>query len=443
MAVVRVLSRRVDVGVKPALSRAEALDRVTRERISLELAAALKRRTPHEAKVAAALRTLAPHSAQLGELCLETLGVLTKRKSFERELFQVCLSFAAESAPSAAVPAILAALSEAEPRLSVLAAASVVSDSGALKEVLQRLSSVGVPSLAFACETARTCRGEAGGDRLAALATRLKESARASYIEQILFPLSFAERLPYALSAALRVLRSAERDLGRFILIAKVGMLATDGAALAEATLRSATGVLSSRPAWRLVAWSLGAGSLKNSVPSPKLSAELSARLSDRPSSENDDAFLFALAEAGEPAAMPLLLAACAPTALPATTTTPDPDEAPTSPSGAGVSRIRAQRALAMRFAQAQPSSAHAVLLTEAKQGKEEIRGLALASAWDAAVDPEQRALVREVAGEAALSRNLATTTWASLVRLSHDSGLPVPLVTERRVRWLTRNDLR
>jgi hypothetical protein len=105
-----------------------------------------------------------------------------------------------------------------------------------------------------------------------------------------------------------------------------------------------------------------------------------------------------------------------------------------------GVPSVRANYALARSY---QDDSARRALFTTATRGSEETKGLALAGAWDVLADGEERDRLRDLAGSHATSRNLATVGWASLVRLACDHGLPGPLVTERRVRWLHAGDAR
>jgi hypothetical protein len=394
---------------KPLMQSAEALDRFTRERVREELAAAVKRKGPSEGRIAGLVRTLATHSAMVQKDGEGALRELTDRARFERPLFHALLLQSAAAASVFTSDIVRSALTENSPPNSAFAASALLPCEN-LRSPLQTLASSTSSSLAFAAEMARACRGEAGGQRLAALAARLKESARLEFIDQVLYPLSFLARLPTALVTALRVLRKSERNLGRWMFLARAGMLATDGAALVEARERASSGVVSGRSAWACVAWALDASA---QLPA-KLSTDILARLCDR----GESSFLFELGMRAHKVAESHLRQLAADTT--------------------GAQSVRAQHVLASAY---KDSNARRALLSTATRGSEETKGLALACAWDAQIDSEERDRLRDLAGSHATSRNLATMGWASLVRLACDHGLPGPLVTERRVRWLHAGD--
>lgn len=412
MAVVR---KTATLRPMPLVSHAEPLDRFTRERVQADVAATMRRKAASEPRLTGLLRLLAPHSAEVRRIAASALEHFSTLGGFERAIFRGLTLEAPASHPVEATRVALAALRAPEPPLCAFVASAQSADMR-LAEPLQRISSSGTALYAFAAETARACRGEAGGERLLALAARLKESARFELVEQLLYPLQFLPRLPFALAPALGVLRSLERDLGRWLMLARVSMLASDGRPLVEARERSTSGVVSARAGWGWVAWALGA---ERALPT-KVGMDLLLRLSDRPKVERDPSFLFWAGERGiETVAAPLRDVA----------------------RGTGLPRqVRAHHVLARGFAD---KAAARTLFAQASRGTEELKGLALAAAWDVTTEASEREHLRDLAGKHATSRNLATVGWAALVRLACDHGLAGPLVTERRIRWLHEGDVR
>jgi len=63
--------------------------------------------------------------------------------------------------------------------------------------------------------------------------------------------------VPVAMGPALGVLRSAERHLGRWLVLAEVAVKAGDRSPLDEAKQKSEVGPPSARAAWSLVHWAL------------------------------------------------------------------------------------------------------------------------------------------------------------------------------------------
>ena len=102
-------------------------------------------------------------------------------------------------------------------------------------------------------------------------------------------PLARAPNVSVGVIPAFALLRSAERHLGRWLLLAEVGARAGDCSALGEARERAQSGAASARAAWTLVAWALEDADAVNhlrsrpTAPSVRLTLELIARLSDSP----------------------------------------------------------------------------------------------------------------------------------------------------------------
>jgi hypothetical protein len=311
---------------------------------------------------------------------------------------------------------------------------------------------------------ARLARGEASAARLESLAPKIKESHRIALCVEMFVPLVWTGRasvvrredatsardsaaevaragdspqMPASVAAALAVLRGAERHLGRWLVLAEVAVRAGDPLPVIEARARSEEGPVSSRSAWTLVRWALesiriekaadraraepastgptspgGASAAAVDPPAVRPTAELVARLSDRPSSDRDMSFLFRLARTGAPGARPMLEGIAK---------VPLVDEV----------AVRAAGSLARAYGR---EDLRRELLALARDPKrEELRGLAAASLWDAG----DRAPAEEAAEPLLESKALGSQVWASLVR-----GVPraeTELVSEprfRRVQW-------
>ncbi|MEO7112535.1 MAG: hypothetical protein ABI183_18970, partial [Polyangiaceae bacterium] len=76
---------------KPALARAEVLDKTARARIESELDAALKRKLANEPKVAGCARALAPLSSGLRGTLGDLATVMIRRSSFQRETYSAAV----------------------------------------------------------------------------------------------------------------------------------------------------------------------------------------------------------------------------------------------------------------------------------------------------------------------------------------------------------------
>jgi hypothetical protein len=182
----------------------------------------------------------------------------------------------------------------------------------ALAAPLAKAASSSKAMVAFGAEFARFVRRESSGERLAGLAPRIKESHRIALCVELFVPYvrgraEAKERVVTSsegFSAALKVLRDAERHLGRWLVLAEVATQSGDLSPLAEARHHSEAGADSAQSAWKLVAWALEG---RAEPPSARPTVELVARLSDRPSADRDTTFLFRMARAKVASAKPML----------------------------------------------------------------------------------------------------------------------------------------
>jgi hypothetical protein len=422
-------------------------------RLVADVVAALKRRPVGEAKLAGAARALAPHCGDVRKTLCEALEVLVRRASFERELYGTAVRALTELTEKRALPPLRDALASEEAGGFAALSAACFSRDASLSAPLSRAASSRHAHVAFAAEVARLARGEASAARLESLAPKIKESHRIALCVEMFVPLVWTARasgarreeggaareggaevaragdspqMPASVAAALAVLRGAERHLGRWLVLAEVAVRAGDPLPVIEARARSEEGPVSSRSAWTLVRWALEsirferpsdqaraeAAPAAAEPPPVRPTAELVARLSDRPSSDRDMSFLFRLARTGAPGARPMLEGIAK---------VPLADEV----------AVRAAGSLARAYGR---EDLRRELLALARDPKrEELRGLAAATLWDAG----DRGPAEEAAESLLESKALASQVWASLVR-----GVPraeTELVSEprfRRVQW-------
>jgi hypothetical protein len=394
---------------------AENLERDVVERLQGELAAALRRRPSHEAKLAGALRVLGPQSIGLRNAAVEALGLLVKRESFGRELYQGLVRMLAESGDPRAAPVIARALGTEEAGgFCTLSACSFISDP-VLRGPLAKVAASRHAHLAFAAEVARLARKESDGTHLVAIAPKIKESHRIALCVEVFLPLTRGPSLPSGVGPALAVLRDAERHLGRWLVLAEVSTRASDPGPLNEATSKARNGPGSARAAWSLVAWALSNGA---TAPTARPTVEIIARLSDRPSADRDTTFLFRLAASGAASVRPML-----------------ETYARAVPLNDEVS-IRSALFLARDHGRDDLKGA----LEAAARGarREDLRGIALAALWDCGA----REAAAAIADEAVHAKAHCTLTWASLVKIASAQRLDAPVVDEatfRRVQsgWL------
>lgn len=366
------------------------LSRAATQSLRDEVALALRRRTPHEPRLAGALRALAPESPVALGILAEVAGVLARRQTFDRPLWSASVRALAEAADARVKPVLATALAaEGAGGFATLAAAAVAKGAP-VGPVLSKLAAGRGAHLAFAAEMARVVRGESGGQALGDLAAMIKESHRIGLAVELFVPLAREAKLPAPVATPCRVLRSAERHLGRWLVLGEVGARAGDSSPLDEARAAADEGATSARAAWAFVAWALGPG---GPAPTARPTLELMARLSDRPSADKDTGFLFRVAEARGAAARPVLEAVLKGGAL---------------EDGAS---IRAARHLARDHGRADLVAA---LATAARSAKEDrLRALAAAAWHDAAPGPEPLAALAALDAGASPS----AIAWASLAR--------------------------
>ncbi|MEJ7731772.1 MAG: hypothetical protein WKG00_21495, partial [Polyangiaceae bacterium] len=403
-------------------------------RLVADVVAALKRRPAGEAKLAGAARALAPHCGDVRKTLSEALEVLVRRESFERELYGTAVRALTELTEKRALPPLRDALASEEAGGFAALSAACFSRDSTLSAPLSRAASSRHAHVAFAAEVARLARGEASAARLESLAPKIKESHRIALCVEMFVPLVWTGRasvvrredsppareggaevaragdspqMPASVAAALAVLRGAERHLGRWLVLAEVAVRAGDPLPVIEARARSEEGPVSSRSAWTLVRWALESIRIERPADQPRAepaqtaaadppavrpTAELVARLSDRPSSDRDMSFLFRLARTGAPGARPMLEGIAK---------VPLVDEV----------AVRAAGSLARAYGR---EDLRRELLALARDPKrEELRGLAAASLWDAG----DRGPAEEAAEPLLESKARGRQVWASLVR--------------------------
>lgn len=394
-------------------ARAEVLNKTLVDRVSADIASALRRRPAHEQRLAGVIRALTPWSPSIHAAVTEATSTLIRRGSFDRCLFTACVRALAESNSKKTANLIGKALlaNEDAGGLSTLCAAAFVAEPS-LAEPLARVATSRHPHVSFAAEIARAARGECDGTHLTAIAPKIKESHRISMCVEIFVPLSRGSYLPRHVTPALAVLRDAERHLGRWLVLAEVATRAEDPKPLEEAREKAKNGPSSARSAWTLVAWALAGGT---PPPSTRPTVELVARLSDRPSADRDTTFLFRLAAAGAPSARPMLEGAAK--------NNPIADEV-------GV------RAALFLLRDHERADLRDALVSVAKTSKrEDLRGMAMAALWDAG----EREAALGLANAAQRSRSLPTAAWAGLVRLADEQKWDQPVIDEptfRRLQW-------
>jgi len=376
-------------------------------RVEREVASALRRRPHEEGRLAGCIRELSPWSPRIFGALAGAAETLVRRRTLGRPLYSAAIRAVAAQDPERAGAILERALDlEDAGGLATLSACTEI-PAPCLRGALARVAAGRDPHLAFAAEVARMARGETDGVHVATVAPKIKESHRLALCAELFVPLRGSVVLPASIAGALRVLRDAERHLGRWLVFAEVAVRAGDRVPLEEARERAATGPESSRIAWTLLAWALADGE----PPAVRPSVELVARLSDRPSNDRDPTFLFRLAGARAPAVRSLLEHLV---------------------RGAGLRGPTAVRAaLYLVRDHAREDLRRELWSVAGNKQLEALRGLAYA-ALDDAGGPEN--------GDARLepllhSRQLPTVTWAVLARARAQGGLTGDLVTERRFR--------
>jgi len=392
-------------------SRSDILCDAVQGRFESELAAALRRRLPSEAKLAGALRALCPFSTAIRDMDSEAALVLVRRGAFDRELYCGSVRALAEASDKRAPSLIRGALaSEDAGGLATLSAACFSRDPS-LSAPLAKIAASRHPHFAFGAEVARMARGESSGVHLLTLAPKIKESHRIALCVELFLPLTRGPALPFQIGGSIAVLRDAERHLGRWLVLAEVATRASDPGPLNEARRKAVNGPQSSRAAWSFVAWAL-----QPSAPPPttRPTVELIARLSDRPSADRDTTFLFRLAALKAPCARPMLETLAK--------ATPLPDEV----------AIRAAMHLARDHGKGEMRKA----IVELASKRDDLRGVVAAALWDLG----ESELACKVAHDAEASRSVTSMTWGTLVSAASSGKAVSPLVlcepTFRRVQW-------
>jgi len=376
-------------------------------RLVAELRSALKRKPAREGWLGGALRSLFLHAPALRRELVSALELLVRRGSFDRPLYGAIIRALAEDREPRAGPLLALALgNEDGGGLATLAAAGF-SDHPALAEPLAKLAGNRHAHVAFAAEIARVARGESNGAHARAIAPMIKEAHRIALSDEVLAAWAWRPALGKGVAGALAALRGAERHLGRWLLLAELGMRAGDTGALAEAEREAAVGAPGTRPAWALVCWALGDG---RNEPAVRPNLELAVRLSDRPTADKDPSFLFRLAAARTETVRPLLRHL--------TRGRLDGDVA-----------VRAALCLARDF---EDERARTQLVDAVARGRNEtLRGLASAALFDLG----ERNVALAAANELAESTKLPSLTFANLVLAAASAKESSPLVTEPRVR--------
>jgi hypothetical protein len=393
-----------------ALGAGEIPEDVAR-RLADDVDSALKKRPANEAKLAGALRVLAPFSATLRDVLAEAQATLTKKATFDRELYATSVRAGVEAGDKRAGATLALALATDDAGGLTSLSAACFCKAPALTAPLGRASMSRHAQLAFAAELARTARGEATGQRLVSLAPVLKEAYRISLSVDVLLPLTRAGHLHADIAPALAVLRDAERHLGRWLVFAEVATRAGDPAPLAEARERAGSGPQSARTAWALLAWALDSA---KGQPSARPTVEIVARLSERPSADRDMSFLFRVAATGAASARPMLEGLARPLPL------------------ANDVSIRAARCLVRRYGRAEMRRA----LVEACETvlDEDLRAFLAASLWDVGEHDAARAAMKGFAD----TRSPTALAWLGLLHRA-EAHPDEPIVDELRFRRAQR----
>ncbi len=377
---------------------------------------ALRRKPSREAPVAGALMVAAQRSPRLRKSLLSTADTLIDRRAFERPLYGAAVRALAASKDRRLGPMLVRSMDdERGGGLSTIAACAYVK-SAKLDDALARTAASRHPDIAFAAMLIHRLRsGKGKGQHLVGAAARLKESARIELCTRLFAPLVSEEgvlpKLPATLGPAVKALRDAERHLGRWLILARVGVACGDRSPIEEVDDRMRHGSASAKAAWSLMGWALVPG---RDVPRVRPTAEIVSRLSDRPTAERDMSFLFRLVDAGADSAKGLLESLARP-----------PLKDPTA--------LRAASALAHRYAAADRLGA---LRRIADKKKGNLHGIAVAALHDGALnDGGMVSEARDRAVGLCDARSLPACVWGGLVMRAKGS----PVIDEPSFRRLER----
>ncbi len=393
-----------------------ALGRAIRERVEHELEQALKRRPLEETILAGVVRSLSPYNAKVRAAARNALHVLAKRRSFDRPLYHALLRTMGDLSDVAACTILQGALNQvATVGYSPLAAACGCANPAVVAE-LTKAAGRERAHAAFAAELALACHTTARPAHLVHLAPMIKEAHRITFCYEFLPALMRRQAIPAAVGPALRVLRAAERHLGRWLALAEIEVRAGEYAALDEAKSRLDSASASGRGSWQLMVWALEHAKNPTRDPSlPRVSVDAISRLAER--ADRESHFAFRLAAAREKAVEQVL------------------GQLATHPARTAGS-IRAAMHLGRDLGRAQVRDTLANVCDD-QALDQDLRGFAVASLYD--VGECESALER--AEELESSRSLKSAAWASLVRFNVRerafSGCSSPVVTESRYRWI------
>jgi hypothetical protein len=373
-----------------------------------EIRAAVRRRPSHEAKLAGTLRAVSRHSPEVLRELVVAAETVARRGSFERPLYAAAVRSLSEAGEDRLTPILAKVLAGDEAGGLPSLAAACMTKEGSLGGPLSKAAMSRHPVVAFAAELARLLRGESQGGLIASLAPKIKEAHRIALCSELFVTLLTAGPLPLEAMPALAVLRDAERHMGRWLLLGELATRAGDPKPLEEAQRRAREGPASARAAWSLVAWALCP---ELGAPPTKPTLELISRLSDRPSAERDASFLFRLASAGAPTALPML------------------EGMTRAVSSSAEVSLRASLHLCRDYGQERQF--HALVQAAKLPRKDSLRGLAAAALYDCGKRHEAVRLSSELEA----TKQLPAIGWTSLVRAAAAGASAGNLVSETNFR--------
>jgi hypothetical protein len=249
---------------------------------------------------------------------------------------------------------------------------------------------------------------------LSSIALRIKESHRLEMADKLVLPLVREQQVCAGAQPGIRVLRDAERHMGRWLLFGELGQLSGDASSLAAARSQATRGPVNARTAWSLVVWLLQGAPASVTV---RPTVEVVARLSDRPSSERDLSFLFRMAQARADVTKPMLEMLCK------------------GPHLANENAVRAAGFL-LRIDDRDDLQRRLVEVVRTTRF-EELRGLALAALHGA-----RPQVAADLSPDFARNRQLQNAVFSALVRLAqqghhHQDLLSEPVYRRGQLGWL------
>jgi hypothetical protein len=377
---------------------------------------ALRRKPSREAPVAGALMVTAASSSKVRKALLAAADRLVERRAFDRPLYGAAVRALADTGERRLAPLLVSAMDHEHGGGLSTIAATAYCRSSKVDDALARTAASRHPDIAFAAMLMHRLRSGAGeGRHLVGAAARLKESARIELCTKVFAPLvngaDELPELPATIAPAVKALRDAERHLGRWLILARVGVACGDQSPVKEVDERARSGSASAKAAWSLLGWALVPG---RSVPPVRPTTEIVSRLSDRPTAERDMSFLFRLVDAGADTTQGLL-------------------ESLSKPPLKESTSLRAASALAHHFSSSERLEA---LRRIADRKKGALHGIAVAGIHDGALD--DGGVIREARDRAAVlcdARSLPAVVWGGLVMRSNGE----PVIDEPSFRRLER----